>query len=868
MDENDGEMKERPYHFRFWGKTTEDKKPGISVFKHMENVGYVARCLAETDLKLLDRFKFDASTITALAALHDLGKISPGFQRKCEAWLEENGLLKISRNWLWDTSMESDHGKATHAALQQYFNGIGMEREVSKFISAILGGHHGRLNPPSDRGFRPPKSITENQSGIDWEKERNDTAESIRLLFGANLSALDVNDMSPALWWLAGLTSVADWIGSDERFFPADGSEATDSMAAAQRSLLAINYVRPQIDHGLSFHDLFHKTLKSDAQFAANDMQAAALSIINGPGVYIIEAPMGMGKTEAALGAAYQLLADGKANGIYFALPTQATSNRMHLRMAEFVRRIAPGAAGTRLIHGNSWLIERSLPLSPSKTEEMSLEDARVGRDWFSSAKRALLAPFGVGTVDQALLGVVAAKHFFVRHFALAGKVVILDEVHSYDLYTGTLIDRLIETLESLGCTVIVLSATLSGKRLEQIVPIHDTKSADAAERPYPLITGRREGNIIEPVASKPQETRDIEITFISGEKAASEAIETANKGGCVVWICNTVTAAQRQYLNFLNRTGQGFPIGLLHSRFPFWRREELENIWMERLGKNGDTRCGSILVSTQIVEQSVDLDADLLITELAPTDMLLQRMGRLWRHKRNRSVSNPKMYIIEEGKSLDEFRQMKPEDIVKTLGGKARVYDPFVLLRSLEVWKARGKIRIPGQIRQLIEATYQEHDNEPTAWQKLFDERFATDSGRKFLAVRNSNLWQVALEDEEGVQTRLNEMPMLSLVLCRSFSETKVEFIDGTSVILGGKEFLLATAQGIHRNLVKVPERHFSKIVVEPAISRYLRGAHCVGLVGDNGSVSVKGLKEGALFRWGNETGLVIEIEERKEDQ
>lgn len=848
----------------FWAKTTSDDKPGISVYDHMLNVGCVARCMAEVAPELLRRFQLDSATIGILSALHDLGKISPGFQRKCEAWLKERGLLKIAQNGVWDTAMESDHGKASHAAVQNYFNINGVDRGTGKFLSAVLGGHHGRLSPPNDRGFRPPKPIAENRSGIDWDRERNNAADAVRSVFRGNLAELVIDDSSPALWWLAGLTSVADWIGSDERYFPIDGGMGVSQAAnTAIRCLNELGCVRPHIVSGLSFHDLFHDTQKPDVQFTPNNMQASAMSTITDPGVYVIEAPMGTGKTEAALGAAYQLLAAGKVHGIYFALPTQATSNRMHLRMAEFVKRIAPDAVGSRIIHGNSWLMDKATMISPAITIKDDIEDAVTGRDWFSSAKRSLLAPFGVGTVDQALLGIVAAKHFFVRHFALAGKVVILDEVHSYDLYTGTLIDRLIETLEGLGCTVIVLSATLSGKRRGQIVSIPEDNDDSASEQPYPLITGRREGEVFEPVAATPPESRDIDIAFISEGDAISEAIETALKGGCVLWICNTVDTAQHQYRHFLNQAEGRFSIGLLHSRFPFWRREELENEWMSRLGKDSTTRCGSILVSTQIVEQSVDLDADLLITELAPTDMILQRMGRLWRHeRRDRPMAKPRMCIIEEEKSLNEFRQMEPKAIVKALGSKAHVYDPYVLLRSLIVWQGleRAAVSIPKQIRRLIEATYEALDDEPSAWQKLFNDRFATDSGRKFLADRNSNLWQVVLEDEEGRQTRLNEVTTISLVLCHSFSKKNAKFIDGTRGIFWGEEFVLETAQGIHRNLVKLPDYHFEQVEAQPVVARYLRGGQCVGLVEHDGIVSVIGLKDGVLLRWDNDLGLIIE--------
>ena len=355
---------------------------------------------------------------------------------------------------------------------------------------------------------------------------------------------------------------------------------------------------------------------------------------------------MGMGKTEAALWAAYQLLASGKATGIYFALPTQATSNRMHLRMKEFVRRVSKTPSESRLIHGNSWLFDQDVQLQSAATcPESVREDARAGRDWFASSKRALIASFGVGTIDQALLGVVAAKHFFVRHFALAGKVVILDEVHSYDIYTGTLIDKLITTLEGLGCTVIVLSATLTGKRRDQIID-YSSGDSDDADLPYPIIAGRLEGCPLVPVsATRP--TQNCQGGVVSAGDAAEDAVALARNGGAVIWICNTIDAAQKQYQQLIDMTYKEFPVGLLHARFPFWRREELENTWMERFGKDGATRCGSILVSTQIVEQSVDLDADLMITELAPTDMLLQRLGRLWRHNRRiRQVDTARLCI------------------------------------------------------------------------------------------------------------------------------------------------------------------------------------------------------------------------------
>lgn len=838
---------------KFWAKTTKDGMPGMSVIRHMENVGRVAQSLAACFPRVLGLCQLKFNEIGALAALHDIGKISPGFQSKCEAWLQENGLTDVARNGVWDTRMESDHGKVTHMAVQKYLSSIQTDRKTAKFVSAMLGGHHGRLNRPEDRGYRPNGETSDARSGIDWEQERVVAAETICKVFSATLAELNIDNSSPCFWWLAGLVTVADWIGSNELFFPTEETDKSiNSEKAASEAVAQIDFFPPDVSMNLSFKDLFG--------FAPNKMQVEAMAKITGPGIYIIEAPMGMGKTEAALGAAYQLLASKQARGIYFALPTQATSNRIHLRMAEFVGRISQTNHSIKLIHGNSWLANTTeVPQMANSGEGDFSDDARARRDWFASTKRALLAPFGVGTVDQALMSIVAAKHFFVRHFALAGKVIIIDEVHSYDLYTGTLIDCLIKTLESLECTVIVLSATLSGKRREKIIQWSETED-DPVQLPYPLILARPKNTPVEVACAAPPNPRKLRISFETRQEAAFRAMEVAAHGGCVLWICDTVNAAQSQFLSFQEVAGDSFKLGLLHSRFPYWRREQLENEWMERLGKTGETRCGSILVSTQIVEQSVDLDADLLVTELAPTDMLLQRTGRLWRHERkNRPVSEPHLVILQEAAELDALRNMSSDAIRKTLGGKAWVYDPYVLLRSLEVWKQHQYVEIPCQIRSLIEQTYKELEAETVSWQKLYEDSLGKALALRQKALQSSNIWTIALADDEGVQTRIDEQSTLSLVLCKEHSKATTELINGENFTHGGVSFCLKTAQAIHRNLVKIPMRHFDAASEDRDIARYLRGSQRIGLVSNDGSISVEGLKDRMTLHWSADLGVVI---------
>ena len=270
------------------------------------------------------------------------------------------------------------------------------------------------------------------------------------------------------------------------------------------------------------------------------------MEVVREPGVYVIEGPTGYGKTEAALAASYQLIAAGKASGLYFALPTQVTSNHIHLRVQPFVDRISTEAATVRLAHSASWLVEAQPPaeLRPASPDDSEAQaHVQTGRSWFASAKRALLTPFGVGTIDQALLGIVAAKHFFVRQFGLAAKVVILDEVHTYDLYTGTLLTALVKRLLELRCTIIILSATLTDKRRRELLGLPSGQPVSAA---YPIVSGMA-ASLIERECDPPP-SKTVQIHSVSGTLPIQEALGRACRGECVLWIRNTVDEAQETY--------------------------------------------------------------------------------------------------------------------------------------------------------------------------------------------------------------------------------------------------------------------------------------------------------------------------------
>lgn len=839
---------------KFWAKTTEDGLPGISVLHHMMNVGLVAENLTKHYPHLLEHFNMDAREAALLAALHDIGKISQGFQSKCAKWLEQTGMKEISTAQGWQ-NFEKDHAKVSQFTVQNLLLQESMKTTSSIHWAVAPGAHHGYLHRPGEHGLREIAGMKNND---EWEQERQRVARQLIEALAGELPKTEISRESAHLWWLAGLISVADWIGSDETYFPIDRNlELEESKRRAQEAVEAIGFSHPEARSGLSFEQLF--------PFSPNDLQRAAVTAIAEPGIYVIEAPMGMGKTEAALACAYRLICEGKASGIYFALPTQATSNRIHLRVKDFVRKIWPDGLDTRLIHANSWLTESlGQPAPAATTKGKESDDARAGRDWFASAKRALIAPFGVGTVDQALLAVVAAKHFFVRRFGLAGKVVILDEVHSYDFYTGTLIRVLCETLEKLGCTVILLSATLTPERRTALLGKSDAPEIDD----YPLISGRQgNGAFITPRPVQPPKEKKVHVVFVGNECALDEAWKQACNGACVLWICNTVAHAQTVHaqLQLLEkqRGREGTPaLGLLHSRFPHFRREELETYWMELLGKNSQNRRGCILVSTQIVEQSVDLDADLLITELAPTDMLLQRIGRLWRHPRGkRSAERAECWILKEAAMLNELRDMNKEEIRKALGAKAWVYAPYVLLRSLEIWTERdGKdITIPTEIRSLLKATYADREVETKGWQTWKEEILGDKFANEKVAEMNSNIWSSLLDDQEGVQTRVSPVEYVQLILSTECKSKQLALLNCEQANLSDDEFRLDAARALHRNLVKVPKSEFAAFHTEESTSRYVKGEQAVALVMPDGNVNIAGLKDDRSLHWHIDRGLEI---------
>ncbi len=734
--------------------------PGRTVEEHCRIVGAVAAELLQRMPDILRRFFPKGSSLAV--SLHDVGKVFPYFQSMIYGAVgydldELKSLVPVLAGKV------PHHSEVSWAALEAVHG-------RKSALAEVAGWHHGRR---PDTAFAVYSEI---YGGPEWQLRRVELIERLR-------DGQDWPEISSGeeLVMLKGLTVVADWIGSGPLFD--DPDEAWEPLVS--KAVDEAGFKPFTVESGKSFRDIFG--------FSPNAMQEAMARAVTDPGVYVLEAPMGMGKTEAALFAAYRMLEEGKAGGLYFALPTQLTSNKIYERLRPFLEAIlSPGSrhfVDPLLLHSMAWLYA-------SHNEE----GPHAG-SWFEQSKRGLLAPFGAGTLDQALMSVINVRHPAIRSFGLAGKVVILDEVHSYDAYTGTLLETLVKHLRSLGCTVIILSATLTKSRLTEIL-----EREGLAGEAYPLITAAKESGTSE--LGVDRAGFDVEVLLkIRGDEADAleEALLRAEQGQQVLWIENTVKEAQALFRKLSARaSGMDIEVGLLHSRFTASDRQRNESRWTGLYGKASTERglCGRILIGTQVLEQSLDIDADFLITRLCPTDMLFQRMGRLWRHEGTARPAGARRECWVLSPSLEEACEQS-----RVFGASGGVYSPYVLARTLEVWEGRTSVRIPGDIRPLLEATYAERSSEAEPSPLVLRQKME-------LQKRRSDMKKLALSSRsegqtlpDAAATRFIEEELSPLLIVRELGK-------GACVLADGQRFRFdeAGASSVRRR--EITAMLFSNIV------------------------------------------------------
>lgn len=690
--------------------------------------------------------------------LHDIGKVCPTFQKKIYDCLGETSSWPQLKGA--DKDLETAWGK--HAAVS--FAAL-RDRDASENFAWCVGAHHGYDN------FTPRSNDSDLFGGESWARSRLDLLDSLK---GSADFPLVESLAQKSL--VSGLTVIADWIASGDIFSDPD----EDWEALIEPSLDKAGFVYPKPLPDLTFDDIFG--------FGPNAGQELMIDLAADPGVYIFEAPMGSGKTEGALFSAYNLLARGKANGIYFGLPTQLTSNKIHERVDKFLTKILAKPTSAVLAHGEAWLARY-------RRQEIGGE-AEQGGQWFEHGRRAILAPFAAGTVDQALMGAMRVPWAGLRLFGLAGKVVILDEIHSYDAYTSVIIDKLITLLSALGSTVIILSATLASSRRKALVEATGAV-APAPKASYPRLTVTGAGGAAKIFSSAGGRASKIAAKLIEeDDEAIEEILERASLGQQTVWIENTARMAQEIFRRLAARAAQfGAEVGLLHSRFTAHDRALNEGYWTEILGKSGrhgeDRRedRGRILIGTQVIEQSLDIDADFMVSRFAPTDLILQRAGRLWRHDRGARPGNAKREIYLLAPKMDAVRA-SPEDAFADTGTSA-IYSAYTLARSLEVWQNRREISLPYDLDDLIESSCATRQEESGSAMAKAYEKEKRETERKIGAASQSLSVLGSMQDEDAASARLCELEATRILILRDLDLKK-----GVCVTMDGEAIEIAPAR------------------------------------------------------------------------
>jgi len=644
------------------------------------------------------------------AAIHDFGKLSPAFQKQDET--KKSELERLGYDFLLGGS--AFHSFITSKLLFELLKESYVDTENKDFISLftrILGGHHGIFPVASDLLKMGCRELGGSKK---WNKSRRVFFDILVKIFKPpDLSKVkDYLNASEAMF-LAGLITVSDWIASNQEYFPYIG-ESIDineyfniSKERAKEALKKSGWlpISIQSERPKEFNYLFENKFPTK-------LQEDIISIFNSdnlPVFLLLEWPMGEGKTEAAFWAASQWFVREGLKGIYVALPTRATSDQMWNRTGNFLQNLLPEVkVDVALVHGLSEFIQEEIgKMSLDYLETESEEIGQITQDvesWFSDKKRALLKQFGVGTIDQAILSVLQVRHFFVRLFGLAGKTVILDEVHAYDTYTTDLMKRLIEWLSTLDCRVVLLSATLpSNKRMELInAYIGEEKAIDIKDLPYPSTIAVYNKDEIKKMHKPATENYQLKIGWIQGPEPNIVNLlkEELSKNGCAVVIMNTIGRAQKTFRRLKENLPKNIDIHLLHSRFPYEDRYIVEKKILEMYGPLDKSRrpARSILVATQVVEQSMDLDFDVMISDLAPMDLLLQRAGRLHRHDRGKRIHERRLWIIEP--DIDDNGVPKVKQV-------AFVYEDFIVLKTFYELKKRDCIEIPGDVSELINLVY-----------------------------------------------------------------------------------------------------------------------------------------------------------------
>lgn len=711
----------KPYYY-YWGKArASEGGPGYHLLPyHALDVVAVADLWLANSASLRNTFLESANTsnydllrawLLFFVGLHDLGKLDVSFQLKAPDVAKSIWSEDLINNLNRTRPIKAfDHGQAGYAwfikHLEHYPFLVQQEPDrVLEWMGAVAGHHGALIQNGVLKNFRAPELIKQK----DWDA-RAAWIDDLSALFLLPNQAQQSELPGISIKLLAGFCSVCDWLGSGTDYFCYQ-DQIIDLPGyyeqSKQKALKAL------ADSGLlsSKNQQAGMTLLYP-EFSPKGLQCLIPDLPIQTGLTVIEAPTGSGKTEAALAYASYLLSQGLGDSLIFALPTQATANAMLSRLEKIAPKLFPQAGSNLLLaHGKARFNSayKGLQLSGRQHTHQGKEEASVYcSQWLSSSrKRVFLGQIGVCTIDQVLLSVLPVRHHFVRAFGVQKSILIIDEVHAYDSYMNGLLDEVIRAQYKSGGSVILLSATLPSDRLRSLTCLWGNTDNQAEEQqPYPLIT-----HVSERVEQWTCNSDDFQRTVALELKALSQTlpdlklrrsiIAAAEKGARVAVICNLVADAQQLFQDLQQESD--VPIDLFHSRFRFLDRQEIESSVIEQYGKDAERQSGRILIATQVIEQSLDLDFDWLITQLCPVDLLFQRIGRLHRHERSRpqGFEKPVCTIL----TSPQLNPQRPEyGLHELIYGNTRV-----LWRTEQLLIQNQEARFPACYRLWIEQVYNE---------------------------------------------------------------------------------------------------------------------------------------------------------------
>ncbi|MGK2915909.1 MAG: CRISPR-associated helicase/endonuclease Cas3 [Porticoccaceae bacterium] len=716
--------------------------------------------------------------ILFFVSLHDLGKFDLRFQLKAPealaaAWrtMEKGADHEIPQKEI----TRFDHGHAGMAwARQEYLAWLARtDDDLSSWSRweswlAAVTGHHGDYCPPLMEGL---DGIEADDALIRHDREaRQSFVVTLETLFlhPAGLSLQDLPPVCslPARALLAGFCAVCDWVGSNTDVFKYSTLDPGLSDYYTRR-LKKIRSEDLLTQFGLlaRTHDYVGLAVLLNKDERPRGVQTEIDGLPAIPSLMLIEAPTGSGKTEAALAYAWRLLAMGVADSIVFALPTQATANAMLERVEAFATQ-AYGKSNVVLAHGKrqfnegfQQLVERGQRLTAQGREEAAVQCAA----WLaSSRKRVFLGQVGVCTVDQVLLSVLPVRHKFVRGFGLAKSVLIVDEVHAYDAYMHGLLGEVLKNQKACGGSAVLLSATLPARLRAKLLAAWDSHGPDIA--PYPAlwhaIGGETLPKTVMPAHQPPRREVGIECLRLADafpDDALIDRIVAAGESGALVAVVvNLVDDAQR--LARLLRERTQIEVDVFHARYRFVDRQNKEAAVLKHYDRDATRTAGRILVATQVVEQSLDLDFDWMVTQICPVDLLFQRLGRLHRHARQqrpRGYEVPRCTVLTvEG---DDYGTHK------LIYGNARV-----LWRTESLLMHNDSLIFPEAYRDWIEQVYQREDwiDEPEKIAVDYDAFSSLQISRGKDAQRLTTMTVSSFRDEDDRVTGLTRDGEMSLTV------------------------------------------------------------------------------------------------------